>query len=116
MGTVVSAPYSTIWGDSDAEVTQRPGSSNHKTAAAAPISHPLGRVREGLSIDSQQMSQVSWSLIGSQVYLPVPITVAQAMQCTDWPSFGLPALPPNLSGRGAPPLPELRVAKRHISK
>ena len=79
MGTVVSAPQSTIWGDSDAAVTQRPGSSNHNMAAAAPISHPLGGVREWLSLDSQQMSQVSWSLIGSQVHLPVPITVAQAM-------------------------------------
>lgn len=61
------------------KVTQRPGSSNHKMAAAGPISHPLGGVREWLSLDSQQMSQVSWSLIGSQVHLPVPITVAQAM-------------------------------------
>ena len=98
------------------KVTQGPGSSNHKMASAAPTSHPLGRAREWLSLDFQQTSQVSWSLTGPQLYLPVPITVAQAMQCTDWPSFGLPALPPNLSGRGAPPLPGRRVAKRHISK
>lgn len=71
------------------EVTRWLGGWNHKMAAAAPTSHPLGKVREWLSLDSQQMSlQFSWNLSGSQMYIPEPITVAQAMQYTDWPSFG----------------------------
>lgn len=46
-----------------------------------------GKVREWLFLDSQQMSQVSWTLIGSHVYIPELITLAQAKQYTDWPSF-----------------------------
>lgn len=44
-------------------------------------------MRKWLSLDAQQMPQVSWNLIGSHVYIPEPITMAQAMQYTHWPSF-----------------------------
>lgn len=44
-------------------------------------------MRKWLSLDAQQMPQVSWNLIGSHVYIAEPITMSQAMQYTHWPSF-----------------------------
>lgn len=48
----------------------------------------LGKVREWLFLNSQQMSnRISWNLSGSHIYMPEPIPGSQEIQYTDWPSF-----------------------------
>lgn len=74
METVVSALCGTVsWNDSVACRLE-------SQIAAAALPHiSLGKVREWLSLDTQQMSRVSWNLIESHMYIPEPITMAQVI-------------------------------------
>lgn len=84
METLVSAPSDTSREAPRLGVTQRFGGWNHKMADAAPTLDPFGKVREWLSLNSQQMSNgISWNLTGSHIYIPEPIPGVQEIQDTD---------------------------------
>ena len=70
----------------------------------------LGKGKEWLSLDSQQMShQVPWNLTGPYRYIPEQIPMVQITQYTDWPS--LIACSPSLELERSPTLAQIESGK-----